>query len=187
MAIDWPAVETALQNWIEVASGLDDRHVIWAQQAGQRLEPPFFVLEVRALRVVGVDWLEVRDAAAPEPGAEIEFVVRGARQMVLGVSCFAGDAVGALSSMALLGSVLTAARLPSTQAALSAAGVGVGSFGPVQSLAVQIGTDIEPRAVGEVTLHLAEERVEAGTYVEHVEIVDEGSGAATVVPPMAPP
>lgn len=189
MAIDWEAVETAIQNWVEAGSGYPDANVLWAQQSPPRKDQPFVLLEVRSLRVVGQDWVTVRDAPdaegeeEPTPGAEIEHVVGGTRELVLAVSVFGGEAIGPLSSAGVLSRILTAASLPAIREALNAAGVGIGGFGHVTTMVEIADSLVEPRAVCDVRLHLAEELVGTDTFIERVEIENLTTGESTEVPP----
>lgn len=113
-------------------------------------------------------------------GQEIELRLRGPRQGVLDLQCFAGAptpsaATGNTNPRALLHDAIAAYALESRQAALAAAGVGVGSVEEVRSIppgVVDI-TVLEPRAVSAVHLHLASELVETATYIQIVNVEND--------------
>src|SRR5690606_2698590 len=120
------------------------------------------------------DWIDIEDAEEPEDAEEIVHRSRGMREATLSIQCFAGvdgAATGASAPAALLHSVVAAANLPTRRAALNAAGVGIGSLGPVQSIDGVLGSSVfEPRATLEVRLFLTGEVTELGTYVESVDL-----------------
>lgn len=116
-------------------------------------------------------------------GEEIEQRVRGSRELLLTLQCFAGTPTGAASSAAILDNVVTGASLPSNRAALNVAGVGIFSFGPVQSIDGLVGkVDFEPRATVDVRAHLAQELGEDGTVIEYAELENQDTSITTYVP-----
>lgn len=118
-------------------------------------------------------------------GAEVRNVVRGPRQAVLTLQAFGGltgKGIGAASPVAMLTGVLAAHRLPTVNAALSAAGVGVAARDPVRSLdAVLAGSANEARATTMIRLHLIAEVEELGTYVASVEVTNDTTATTTTI------
>jgi hypothetical protein len=186
MSIAWHTVEDALHAWAVAGTGLAAEQVIWAQQAGPRPEGPYVSLRLITVQPLGQDWSDSADADDPQPGAEIAFRTRGVREAQLSVQCFAGvdgNATGGATPLARLMAMVAIARAPFQQTALNAAGIGVASFGPVQSIDAVLGSSVfEPRAVMDVRLFLAAEVVTVGTYVEFVEIANLNTGTNTWVP-----
>lgn len=185
MAIAWTTVENALVAWVRSGSGLDAEHVFWAQQKRPIPSGRYTTLRVTSIRQVGQDWLDVEDADAPSPGAEIVHRARGSREVLLSLQCFAGAGTGGDAPAMVLDAVQSAARLPSNRDALNAAGVGVLGFGPVQSIDGVVGSSsFEPRATLQARLHLASEVSEFGTWVEVARLDPETplTGAPFYVP-----
>jgi hypothetical protein len=182
VSITWSAVQSALQNWVEFGSGLPDAKVIWAQQPTARPAVPFITLRILSLRVVGRDWMQVRDAVAPAEGAEIEHVARGVRECLLGIQVFGAVGYGANAPTAILGRVLASAKLPSVEAPLRAAGIGLSTMGAVTSIDGLVGVStFEPRAIADVRFFLAEEVAEFSTFIDTVEIENTTTGASATV------
>lgn len=162
----WTTIENAIYTWVS-STGVT---AAWTEPGAPRPAAPFVSMRLAGARGVGHDWLDVQDAIAPDPGAEIEHVVRGTRALTLSLQAFAAAGTGALGAVAMLEAVRTAARLPTGRDALNAAGVGVGSFDAVKAIdGVVNSLTFEPRAVCEVTLWVAAELVETSTYIEIVE------------------
>jgi hypothetical protein len=174
MTAAWNTVsQLAIHSWVATASGLPQDRVVWGGQNGPRPPTPFIEMRCAALLSGGIDWVDTRDAENPEPGLELEYLVRGSRTAELQLTCF-GDAVGDQSSTAILDRVIAGAQLPSVKQALLAGRVGVGDSEPVTWLGRVINfSDFEPRAIVRVTLHLASEISELGTFVETTELVNE--------------
>lgn len=113
-------------------------------------------------------------AATVHAGAEVEYRVRGQRRASLTLQAFNGAATGDTSPAWLLDTVIAKARLPSVRQALNAAGVGIASFGPVQSIDGVLGSaDFEPRATLAVSLHLTAEVSEFSTFIERIQMQGE--------------
>lgn len=178
--MNWVTIEAALHAWITAASGLST--VVWSGQKSPRPTSAWISLQLLSVREVGADWVDVLDAAVPAPGAEIEHRARGMRECTLSVQCF-GGAAGVNSATARLEAVRSAARLPTRQAALTAAGVGLSSFGPVQSIGGMLGSSVfEPRATLQIVFYATSEVVELGTFIEFVEVESLDSGESIYVP-----
>lgn len=171
--IEWVTVRNAIHAWISDATGIPAARVIPADQNGPRPATPFaeFTTEVER---VGQDWVDVDDAAAPVSGGEIDHKSRGTRRMVVRVRVFGGDATGSASSRALVSALIGTHILPTRQAALRAAGVGVAEFSRVTNVGGVINsTKIEPRAMLDITCFLSSEVTEAGTYIANVQVTDQ--------------
>ena len=115
-------------------------------------------------------------------GEEIAHRQRGVREVTLTAQAFAGGATGAASAAALLHAAVSSCRLPTRAAALNTAGIGIASFGPVQSLDGWFAKVFEPRAVLECRFFLSEEVSEFGTFIDYVEVENLTTGVSTYVP-----
>lgn len=124
-------------------------------------------------------------ADTEKAGAEIRHVVRGPRRAVLTLQAFgglAGTGHGVASPTAMLTAVLAAHRLPTVNAALTAAGIGVGSREPVRTLDGLLTSAVsEARATTMITLHLTAEVSELGTYFDQVEATNNVTTPATTI------
>lgn len=126
-------------------------------------------------------------------GQEVAQRVRGPRHGLLQLECFAGaptggSATGATSPVAILHDAITAHCLESINAALVAAGVGVGAIEPIRSIDGVVNTvRFEPRAIAHVHLHLAAELVETSTYIQIVNITDNVPTPPVALPPIILP
>ncbi len=173
MTIAWTTVEDAIHDWIVSATSLANDHVIWGEQNSARPVGTFVDMEV-ALERIGMDWVEVDDAAVPAPGAEIDNKVRGIRRMEIQLRCFGIPATGTTAPRALLDSVVAAYRLPNVHAALVVAGVGISNFSSVTNITgVLNSTKLEPRELFNVSCFLSSEVSETGTYIQDVEVTDQ--------------
>lgn len=164
-------VEAALQAWVLGASGLATGKVYWAQQTNApRPAAPCIALRLTDDRQVGHDWVDVDDNGDDT----FTYAARGVRTATLTLQCFAVDATGVSTAVALLKKVRDKARLSTYADALDAADVSIGSFEAIQSIDGIVNAVVfEPRAVMAVSLHLTSEESEAGNIIEHVEITGE--------------
>lgn len=172
MAIAWATVETAIQNWVETASGLADNKVIWADQDGGRQATPYMTIRMGDLVAVGTgDEVEQIFDEEADAGEEIEHRIHGQRELHVTVQAF-GPVVGASSARALLSKVQAALSLPSVRETLRAAGLTAFDAGKIQNISALLGADFEGRAVLDVRFYIAESVSEFTTYIEHVEVTD---------------
>ena len=121
---DWSTVEDALRVWIKTATGLDDAHVIWAEQTGPRPAGTFATLRLGDIIPVGLadDVQDSTDLLAPA-GGEITFTAVGTREFRVSVQCFTAATVDDTTARNLLSKAQTALSLPTRRDALAAAGV----------------------------------------------------------------
>lgn len=184
-AMVWSTIEAAIHAWVVAGTGLSASAVLWAQQAAPEGAAAYATIRPMALQRIGQDWIDVTDAAVPAAGAEIKHNARGVRVLTLVVTVYKGGHRGTTSPLARAEGFVAAARLPLRREALNAAGVGVGSFGPVQSIDGVVGlTTFEPRAMVEARLNLASEVSELGTYIESCEIegLDSSDDELVILP-----
>lgn len=115
-------------------------------------------------------------------GSEIAHIVRGQRQAILSLQCFAGMGQGqsATVPVQLLENVLSAYLIPSIKDVLVAAKIGFGPPPNIKAVDGAMGFSVfEPRAMVEIRLFLASETAgattEAGPIIQYVEVerVDE--------------
>ena len=170
---DPTTIENAIHAWISAGSGLSPKQVIWAGQGGPAPSGPYISLRLTDLGQVGQDWIDVEPAADPEPGAEVEYKLRGVRTRTLTIQVFGGSPLGSSSNAAVLSRALTARALPSIESALRAGGVGIGPIGAITVIDRTRSGLFEARAVVDVTIHLVSELSETGTTIESVETTNE--------------
>ena len=121
------------------------------------------------------------------PGAEVLSRLRGPRQAILTLQCFAGAPTGgaptgATSPIAILHDAISSYRLESRETALTAAGIGIGWVESIQSIDGIVNTvRFEPRAIAQVHLHLASEIIETSTYIQIVNATDQIPGPLVTV------
>lgn len=166
--MDIAALQTALRVWVKAASGLDDNHVIWSEQASVKLTTPFITMRLGDLVPLGaVD--EKRSDYDPlgAPGAEMVLSVVGRRELAVSVQCFGAGCLGILSA------VQTKIRLDSINDPLNTAGLSPFEIGTVQNLTELQETVFEPRALVEVKFYLAETASETTTFIEKVEVEND--------------
>ena len=167
--MSWIPWQVGIRAWVAAASGLGLSRVAWAGQAMPRPAKPFIALRVKSLSRGGHDWVAVDDTDEDA----IVYLARGTRAMILQMTAFSDDAVGAAQSVAILDRVLGGATLPTASAALMAAGVGIGEWLPIQMIDGLVNfTAFEARAQVDVLLHLVTEVSETANYIETVEITD---------------
>jgi hypothetical protein len=172
--MNWSALEDGIHAAVVAGSGLSVSRVIWAGQDSPRPDDdPYIALHFVSVQRVGQDWLNVEDNPSPTAGHEIVHRARGMRTGTLTLQCFAVQPTGDSGAVEILTRVLGSLRLPTTRDALVASGVGVGNASPVQWIEGTVGGLFEPRAVVDLTLHLAEEISETGTYIEKVALTNQ--------------
>lgn len=111
-------------------------------------------------------------------GQEVTHTATGTRRATLTLQAFGGAGTGDSSPAAVLDTVQSKARLPTARDALLAAGIGIGSFGPVQSIDGVLGTTLfDPRAILAVELHLTSQVSEFSTFIERVQLENEDTGS----------
>jgi len=121
------------------------------------------------------------------PGAEVIQKLRGPRQAMLTLQCFAGAPTGGAptgttSPFSILNDAITSYALESRSNALNAAGIGIGHVESIKAIDGIVNTTrFEPRAVATVFLHLASELVETSTYIQTVNAT--GLASVTVTTP----
>lgn len=172
--MNWTAVENALRAWVKAGSGLDNEHVIWAEQGGPRPDGAFVTVRIGDLVPVGAFDEVTHGYDATQPlGEEIEHVVRGERSCMVSVQAFTPEVMGSASARAVASRVLTALQRPSVRDALEAAGLSVYDPGTVKYVPAIVGTEFEARAVLEVGFYLVETASERGGYIAKVQVTNE--------------
>lgn len=184
--ISWVALENAIHAWIVAGTQLAATQVLWAGQGGPQPAGVYAVLRLSELRRVGHDWRDVVEVVDPDPGEELEHHVRGPRTLNLSIQVFGAPLVGASRGAALLERALTARALPSIAEALRAGGVGVGAVDVITELDGDRDGQFESRALVDVTIHVAADLVELGTYIERAEVENDVSDTTTWLPDPPP-
>lgn len=183
---DTLAIERAIQAWVVAGSGILGPQVTWSDQGGGAPGSPYISLALIGDDEVGTAELLSRDAADPQPGAEIEHVVRDSRTATLSITCFQtrDGSVGPRRALAILADIRAARHLPDIADALRDAGVGVARFSRARSVGANINAaTFQPRCVMEVTINLRGELAAPATYIQAVDITDAENEVSRVPQP----
>lgn len=172
-AIAWTAIKAALHAWVVAASGLPAGKVFFAfpganGKAAPRPQPPCIELHIDDTLGRGTDWKVTKDAADPQPGAELEVHFQGHRTARLELQCFYGEGTGDAARVTL---ETVVSALPLHYYELDLAGAGIGTTERVQLVGANRGGILEPRAITGVQLHLGSDVVGYQSYVERMQVV----------------
>lgn len=160
-------VEVALHSWAQMASGFPASKIIWRRQAGPWPARPFIVLDVGDSQSVGSGWSERTDTVSPQPGGEITYRARGQERLRASFDVITDVTTTSQRAMAVLQRIRGYLRLPSVRDLLSAASMGVASFGPINVLdALHNKTQQLSRAQMDCFIYLPTEFTEVGTFIE---------------------
>ena len=169
--ITWATIENALHAWVVSATGLPASKVIWHDPAAPRPVAPY--VQIKKVTVVGrgIDWLDVKDnpTSTLGDGAELLHLARGCRDAKFTLTAYAAATTGSADASGLLQACKD--RLPFSRFALNAAGVGIGSMGPILSGDgfVNVST-FAPRATVDVNAFLASEVTATTTFIENADV-----------------
>ncbi len=169
--MDFDAIENAIHAWVVASSGLLAANVIWAGQGGPEPTGRYIAIRLPGLRRLGSDWKEYAGGVANV------VTQRGVRTMTLSLQAFNGPPLGNNSNLATLERVISASDLD----LLAAGGVGLGPVGAITVIDGDRSSLLDPRAVVDVTIHLASERTGTGTTIEHVEVQNQMAGTTVVI------
>lgn len=167
----WADIELALQNAVEVATGLDDAHVIFAEQEGQRPSLPYVTLRIGDTVGRGEFVTHVHDADADE----LVFTAYSHPDLLISINAYTAETTGN-TARALLEALRLKLALPAARDALRAVGVTPRYASTVRNLTALDGADFRGRAQLDVrceVVRTAEERV---PYIRTVEVTDSGTG-----------
>jgi hypothetical protein len=173
---DTTAAENAIAAWIAAATGIAAARIWWEGQ-GQCRDAGVWVL-LAMLSEEGMDLgTDTKDAPTPQDGAEIVHIAREWVRQIVTIQVFKSAPTGEASGLAMMKKIRGGSRLPTARQALSAGGVGLGTFGNARNVgSPRSAAEFEPRAVMDVVVFLASEASETGTYIE------KASGRGTVTP-----
>lgn len=164
-------VETAVQNAVEAATGLDDAHVIFADQNIGEPARPYILL--RFGEGVPVQTLESHEHdGAAAVGQEIRMQASELLDLLLEVQSFTDDTHGNAQAVVVLEAVRRKLKLPTARDALRAAGLVPYAIGPVRNLAELDDTEFKGRALLEVRCYLVQTSEERTGYIATVELED---------------
>jgi hypothetical protein len=178
MSTSWTAVEDAVRAWVLTGSGLDNEHVIWADQDGPRPGLPFVTIKIGDLSPVGPADLVPDTDLARAAGQEIRRTVTQLFEFTASVQAFTTPTTGTAAARSLLARVHTAVRLPTVNDALNLAGIAPFDVGKVQNLSAVLGQGFEGRASLEVRFYAQESLAENLGYITSIEI--ENTSASTI-------
>jgi hypothetical protein len=171
--MSWTAIESAVQNWVEGATGLDDAHVIFAEQNAATPAGDFITIRLGDTVALGAyDRVEVIHRPENPPGEEVELTSHGCRELTVSIQAFTVETHGDASGRALLSKVRNALALPAVREALRAVGLAPFDSGSVRNITALVDTDFQGRAIFEARFNLTESAVERTTFIETVELVD---------------
>jgi hypothetical protein len=169
----WLDIEAALQNAVEVATGLDDAHVIFAEQNGPQPTRPFITLRLSDTSSRGEFVTHQHDAVADE----LVFTAYSHRELVVSIQAFTSGTTGN-TARAMLESLRLKLLLPAAREALRAVGVTPFSASSVQNLTAlgENEADYLGRALLEVRCEVVQTLEERVPYIRTVEVTNENTG-----------
>jgi hypothetical protein len=167
----WTDIESAIQNAIEAATGLDDAHVIFAEQNGPQPSRPFITIRMGDGTSRGEYVTHEHDAVADE----LVLTAYSHRELVVSLQAFTSGTTGN-TARAMLEALRLSLLLPTAREALRAVGLVPFEASRVQNITALDEADYQGRALLEVrceVLQTAEERV---PYIRTVAVTDTGTG-----------
>lgn len=177
-AVAWVTVEKALQDFVQLGTGLADTNVMW-EDGKPRPLGAYCSLSLTLIANPANDWREWRVNPAPTVDDEVQILVRGQRRCEMQVQCIATPATGLTAARALLNDLVTSLGLPSRRALLDAAGIGAIGFEPVQTVGAFTNlTVFEPRAVTVFAFNVASELIDTTIKVGQVKVTPTINGTA---------
>lgn len=176
MAIDYAAIVRAARAWLSAATGLPDGKVIFENQSGMELTPPYATMKLSgARRVFPQDYRgQEYDGAQPQ-GSEIESFATGPRLLTLTVSVYTQQTSGNASAVALLSEARDALELESVVSLFDAAGVAISESSEVRDLSALLFTNFQGRAHLELSVSVSALVSERVGFIATV----EGSGTVS--------
>lgn len=172
-------LEDAISYWVRQTTGLDDAHVLFAEQTGPR---PLDGQAFASIRMGGITPLAVVDPVeetydnTQPPGQEVEQRVAGLREMAVSVQLFGsqntkvtGD--NTASTMALAAQV--GLGLPSVKANFEAVGMSLFDNGSIDNVTALKGTQFEGRSILNVRCYINQTVSEHTGYIETVNLEDD--------------
>lgn len=189
MSFDFGAMEQGIGELVRAKMGLAENAVLWsAQNVGEPAPAVRTWVSLKRgdlISPVIADGVYAYETPGSPDGAEVTLSAQGPRNFTLSIQAFArgdsngrGGATGNSSAYAALSRLASALRLPSSEAALLALGVGLNRVSNVRNMDALVDQRIQGRALLECTLNLVESAEETVTYIQQV------SGTFT---PDAPP
>lgn len=178
-------VEDALRAWVKASTGFDNEHVFFSDQKVPRPSGPYVTIRLGSVGMLGaVDPIEVKDAASPTAGAEIELQVRALREVSVGIQVWNAPAVAvspALTAVGIASKIQVGLSLPSVRDAFAVACVSVIDMGSIQNLSSLLGTDFDGRSSFDVRCYVMLSASEFTTYIEKFELTNTSTGEMRVI------
>lgn len=183
MAINWIAIEDALELWVRQSLAFTEGQVRWADQnADEPSDADHAVIRIGPIvSAAGPDNLEVRTDLAQASGQEIEHRSLGYREIAVNVQVFTDEVHGGSRAQALLDRARTRLHLPGVREGLFAAGLVPLRLGGVLNLTALEDSDMEGRASLDVTFVTTVTESERSGYIATVEVTHVESGSKTVI------
>lgn len=163
----WSDIESALRYWVKASTGLDDAHVIWAEQAGTRPEGSFATLKLGPILAMGA--YDEIDPVYDSDNDELHLTVRGLREFSVSAQFFTGATTGNANGRALASKAQTGLVLPAIRAEFEDAGFSIFDAGRITNITELVGFKFEGRALLEIRGYAGEEAIEVATFIEEVE------------------
>lgn len=168
-AVDWAAVETALQAWVQAAcTGVTGFQAVFAQQSAVRPPEPFATIKhdgggARGLAETSL----VYNGAAPA-GQEVELNTREHTEFTVSVQVFTKDVLGAASASALANRIRNAAVKQLQGDAFATVNLAVVDRGTVQNMTDLLDTRFEGRAALDVRFRVSDGAQDKTGYIATV-------------------
>lgn len=118
--MDWAAIETAIEAWVENATGL---MAVWMNSARPMSTKPYIVLQITSTSIEGIDYVDYAfDAGPPE---HLSPSINGYRLINVQVSCISRNQNPGLDALNYLEIARTKLHQPTIREALKAAGLAI--------------------------------------------------------------
>lgn len=176
--MNWPAIEAAIAAWLGRSAGVT---VQWANQHLPEPVRPF--AKLKRISIIGLGMNEQRSSTdLSRTGEEVELQVVARREFAVSCHLFAAPVVGADTAADLMERAKIALSLESTLEAFSAAGIAVVDSGNVNDIPESRDNSWSSRAQMDVRFYATSTASERTTFIEKIELVDERTGTAWMLP-----
>lgn len=163
-------IKLAIRDWmVDAFDG--DVPVIYAEQSDPRPAPPYITFRfLTGLLKVGSR--DDRQQVYDEPNDQLYHATCGQRSLPITIQCVgvADDPINEPSPVEMLGYLQQTLERPSVQDAFNTVGLSVRNDGVATAIPKMLETEIEPRAVLDITFGCGLVDIEAIQHIEHVEI-----------------
>jgi hypothetical protein len=174
------AIETGLAAFVKGKLGLADEAVLWANQNAPvpRAAVQTWVSISRGdlSPLSPTDGVVTYATDGSPSGHEVTLTSAGVRTLPVSLQAFSRAGVtGNASAFAVLSKLQTQMRLPSSEGALLALGLGLMSVGPVRTLDALVDQAFQGRSILELQFNLVDSESETTTFIERVSGTVQGT------------